>query len=90
MVKGGPVVVRNIPEDQAPTRGHGIDLGRDDREAVSLRLILRSHGANWIRVGIDVPGLDIGIKRLGVSYRLRPFEPSAVEHRIVCHAMPYA
>jgi hypothetical protein len=85
VVERGPVVVGDVPEKQSPARGDRRNLLDDDGEAVAFRLVLRSEGPYWISVSVACAGLDVSLQRLGVDYRLRPLQPSALKPEIDGH-----
>lgn len=79
MIQATPEVVSDIPKNQCPRWGERGDVGDDQWEPVTLRVVIHPKRIEWLSLSIVCKALDISMQRLAMTYRPAPLEPSAVE-----------
>lgn len=62
MLKGGPIVVGDIPQEKRPPSRDGSDLLRDDGEAVAVRLVLGAVPQDGIAVRPVNQAADVSLQ----------------------------
>ena len=78
----------DIPQHQTPVVWRGNDIRDDDREGMTLRLVVSANRTNGISAEIVCERADLAFQRFGVEHGPSPFMPSAVKERIMGHEAP--